>query len=132
MRLETDKATQIVLRKTVMARAGRHLGDAKVLVDGKWLTLNKSSRMNVGQGKTQAARLRVLKPLRDQVAYSEEPTSLEFVWAWDGGRQTQLVIVLSSSFPVSRPLTKFTSRRSFKVKRVRRLRLVKVSRCSIA
>ena len=69
-------------------------GTAQIVVDGKKKQIDKSTRLVVEKpkGKEPAVvkeekiALEALKPKREQVVYSEEPTRIPFAWRWSNDR----------------------------------------------
>ncbi len=92
--LTTSSDAQIVLRKT----GGRTQldvvsGEANLKIDGKIKKVTKNSRIvmddKVANTKIEKISLKALKPLKEEVVYSDKPFDLPFQWGWSNGRQAQ-------------------------------------------
>lgn len=86
----STRDSQIVLRRTEgKTRLDVTSGEAVVKVDGQSRKVDQSSRLVFGD-KTpaylQANHLRPVAPTFDRTIVSEEPTRIQFDWAWENGR----------------------------------------------
>jgi len=84
--------SQIVLRK-VDGRTELSVvsGEAEVMIDGKMRRLNSSSKVVLDEGgnKLEQVRLTALKPLKEEVIYSDKQEELPFQWAWSDRRSVR-------------------------------------------
>lgn len=88
--LMSSKNAQIFLRRqNGKTQLDVTSGEASVTINGKTSRVDKSSRLVFGD-KTPALlktnHLHIEKPLRDQYFVSENPTQIDFSWAWDNSR----------------------------------------------
>lgn len=91
LELTTKTDVQIVLRK----KDGRTElsvlnGEAKVVVDGRSSTIDKSSRLIVDEkspsAKVEAIRIEALAPRKEEIFYAKGGIEVPFRWEWSHGR----------------------------------------------
>jgi len=62
-------------------------GTAEVMINGKKRKIDSSDKLllsdKVQVSKAGGDKLKILKPLKDQVIYSEGPGSIDFAWTWE-------------------------------------------------
>ncbi len=65
-------------------------GTAEVLVNGKRRTIDSSTKIMLGEQahveKSGVNKLRLVKPIGDQIIYSDTPVQIPFAWAWQDPR----------------------------------------------
>ncbi|MGE4133822.1 MAG: hypothetical protein AB7F86_19445 [Bdellovibrionales bacterium] len=91
MEFETSSGAQIILHKVgKKTQLDVTSGTAKVKIEGKDYQLDTSNKLTIAEkpvlSKKVNNRLRALRPLKDQVIYSEEPIKIPFAWAWESVR----------------------------------------------
>lgn len=102
--LNSTKDSNIVVRRSEgKTRLDVTSGEALVSVSGQQSRLDKSTRLVVGDkspAQLHPAHLRILKPLKDQVLASDNPSEIDFAWEWDNGKavpdQERFVLEFSS------------------------------------
>lgn len=62
-------------------------GTADVMINGKKRRIDSSDKLllsdNVQVSKAGGDKLKIIRPLKDQTIYSEDPTQIEFAWMWE-------------------------------------------------
>lgn len=87
----TAGGAEIVLSKTGgITQLDVKSGTAELLINGERRKIDKSSRILLGEDahieKSGVNKLKIVKPLGDQIIYSDTPTQIPFAWAWEDPR----------------------------------------------
>ncbi len=93
-------------------------GSADVMINGKMRRIDSSDKILLGEkvqmSKAGGDKLKILKPLRDQVIYSEEPTQLEFAWTWEVPRLNRPEDLYTVEFSTQPTFSKIHATKSVK------------------